>query len=113
MHLWGASERRLRAKHSLYKCTERIRRMNSAEHIELTYNDWRSPEDNLKHWPNQTDWGKPWTFASVPESWWAPYAPWMKYLDLDVEPWQEAETRRLVALHGREMFMGLDLFGIV
>jgi hypothetical protein len=36
----------------------------------------------------------------------------MKYLDVDAEPWQEAEVRRLVAEHGRETFAGLDLFGV-
>lgn len=112
MHLWGASERRLTAKHALYKITERVRKMNTVEHIELTYNDWRSPADNLKHWPSQHQWGEPWTFAQVPESWWAPYVDWMKYLDVDAEPWQEKECQRLVALHGREMFAGLDLFGV-
>jgi hypothetical protein len=36
----------------------------------------------------------------------------MKYLDVDAEPWQEAEVRRLVAEYGREKFTGLDLFGV-
>lgn len=112
MHLWGASERRLIAKHALYKVTEHLRKMNTVEHIELKYNDYRSPSDNAKHWPQQTEWHKPWTYSPVPESWWATYAHLMKYLDVDAEPWQEAEVRRLVAEHGREKFAGLDLFGV-
>lgn len=113
LHLWGCSERRLRAKHCAYKIAEHLRKMNTVEHIELTYNDWRSPADNLKHWPSQKEWGEPWTFASVPESWWEPYREWIdKYLDVDAELWQEKECQRLVALHGREMFAGLDLFGV-
>jgi hypothetical protein len=112
MHLWGASERRLIAKHALYKVTEHIRQMSQPELIELTYNDYRSPADNARHWPKQTEWAKPWTYNPVPASWWAPYAHLMKYLDVDAEPWQEAEVRRLVAEYGREKFTGLDLFGV-
>jgi hypothetical protein len=50
----------------------------------------------------------------VPESWWAPYENLMQYLDLseDTEPWQQTEVKRLIAEHGREKFVGLDLFGV-
>jgi hypothetical protein len=52
-----------------------------------------------------------WGFKAVPSSWVAPYADlFAKYFDLEAVPWQEAEVDRLVALHGREMFKGLDLF---
>ena len=115
MHLWGANERRLRAKHALYKVTERLQFPHKlVELIELTYNDWRSPADNLKHWDEMNEWGKPWTFATAPAIWWQPYADILHHLkwDEDVELWQEAETRRLVAEHGRERFAGLDLFGV-
>jgi hypothetical protein len=118
-HLWGVSERRLRARHALYKVTERLRwPARSAVEIDRTYNDWRSPEDNQAHWPEMTKWRQSWTYADVPAEWWQPYAG-DDLLDLvanihcdDRELWQEAEVRRLVAQHGAETFRGLDLFGI-
>jgi hypothetical protein len=98
MHLWGVSERRLKAKHAFYKITERLRWPEKPiSEIETTYNLWKTIR----------------SLAKVPESWWEPYKDWMKYLDIDKEPWQEAECRRLVELHGLEMFDGLDLFGVV
>lgn len=108
LHLWGSSERRLIAKHALYKVTERLRNMRHVEVIEREYS-WAIHGD--KHW---SSFGTPetWTYSPVPESWWAPYSHLMKYLDVDAEPWQEAEVRRLVAEHGREKFAGLDLFGV-
>lgn len=117
MHLWGASERRLTAKHALYKVTERLRYPHKTDReIELTYNDWRSPEDNAKHWPDQPQFHKPWTFTDVPAEWWSAYeyltAP-DGNLDLRGEPWQEAEVRRLVREHGIATFQHLDLFGVV
>jgi hypothetical protein len=114
MHLWGCSERRLRARHALYKVTERLRwPAKPLREIEQEYNLWRSPEDAGVKWPAQTDWQQPWTFADVPASWWEPYAHLMQYLDVDAEPWQEAEVRRLVTEHGAALFTGLDLFGVV
>jgi hypothetical protein len=105
MHLWGASERRLIAKHALYKVTERLRWPNKdVRQIDFMYS--QCVKGGLREDP------KAWTFADVPQSWWAPYAQWMKYLDVDAEPWQEAEVRRLVSEHGRAMFDGLDLFGV-
>lgn len=112
MHLWGASERRLIAKHALYKVTEHLRAMDTVDKIEQRYNDYRSPADNAKHWPQQTEWAKPWTYSPVPEFWWAPYAHLMKYLDVNAEPWQIGEVRRLLQVHGRERFQGLGLFGV-
>jgi Glycosyl transferase family 2 len=101
MHLWGASERRLLAKHALYKITERLRwPEKDPRDIEFMYS--QCVKGGLRENP------KEWTYTAVPESWWAPYAHWMKYLDVDAEPWQEAEVRRLVAEHGRETFAGLD-----
>ena len=105
MHLWGASERRLIAKHALYKITERLRWPDKdVPQIDFMYN--QCVKGGLREDPAK------WTFANVPESWWAPYAQWMQYLDVDAEPWQEAEVRRLLAEHGREKFAGLDLFGV-
>lgn len=110
LHLWGASERRLIAKHRAYRIHERLRFPNKpSKEIELTYSDYRSPEDNLRHWPSMKAWGEPWTFADVPESWWNPYEHLMQYLDLAAEPWQEKWCDEMIALHGREKFAGLSI----
>jgi hypothetical protein len=117
MHLWGVSERRLAAKHALYKVTERLRWPKTPQIvIEEMYNLWRSPADALMCYPDQKEWGNPWTFADVPAEWWARYAQGDNFefpIDINAEPWQIAEVRRLVAEHGAETFRGLDLFGIV
>ncbi len=108
VHLWGASERRLRAKSALYKVTERLRWPDKpVADIERMYN-WATKGENGHSY------GTPdtWTYRDVPAEWWAPYAHLMKHLDVDAEPWQEAEVRRLVAEHGAERFVGLDLFGV-
>lgn len=109
MHLWGASERRLIAKHAHYKITERLR----WPHKDVATID-KMYSLSVKGDPADPNYGTPetWTYAPVPESWWAPYADLMQYLDVDAEPWQEEECRRLVAQHGRETFAGLDLFGV-
>jgi hypothetical protein len=113
LHLWGVSERRITAKHALYKINERLRWPGkSITEIDRMYNLWRSPADSAVEYPQQTDWGKPWTFADVPASWWAGYEHLMQYLDIDAEPWQEGEVRRLLEEHGTEAFRGLDLFGV-
>lgn len=101
MHLWGANERRLMAKHALYKVTERVRWPDKpVQKIDELYSLAIKPRE-------------PWTFANVPEAWWTPYRTLMaEHLHLYAEPWQEAECRRLVAEHGCEKFAGLDLFGV-
>ncbi len=109
MHLWGASERRLKAKHAMYKVTERLRfPMKPVPKIDVMYSLWRSECDGLAEGFS----GARWKYAAVPDAWWAPYAHLMKYLNVDAEPWQEAEVRRLVARYGAEHFRGLDLFGV-
>lgn len=110
MHLWGVSERRLRSKHALYKITERLRwPAKPSSEIDRTYS-WAIKGD-----PQNPRWGTPetWTYSPVPEEWWKPYRQWLKYLYIDLEPWQEREVQRLVAKHGRETFAGLDLFEVV
>jgi hypothetical protein len=105
MHLWGCSERRLLAKHALYKITERLKwPRKSAWEIDRMYSMCING-----NFPGEA---AQWRYADVPDSWWAPYQHLMKYLDIDAEPWQEAEVRRLVQEHGREKFAGLDLFGV-
>ena len=105
MHLWGASERRLRAKHALYKVTERLRwPEKQIPHIDAMYSWWKTGQRGEEP--------QSWKFADVPEAWWAPYRQWMQYLHLHGEPRQEDIVCELVAKHGRETFSGLDLFGI-
>ncbi len=110
MHLWGASERRLKAKSAHYKLTERLRWPEKpVADIERMYN-WAIHGE-----PGHRSFGTPdtWTYADVPASWWAPYQQWMEYLDIDAEPWQEADIRRLLEKHGSGLATGLDLFGVV
>lgn len=110
IHLWGASERRLIAKHALYKLTERLRFPEKpVEHIDKMYS-WAIKGD-----PTAPSWGTPdtWTYEAVPNNWWDAHADLLKYLDVDAEPWQESECIRIVKEHGPRMFAGLDLFGVV
>jgi hypothetical protein len=107
LHFWGASERRLTAKHALYQCVETLRwPEKSKEAIRFEYCQWRDGRGGR-------DSPHGWTFADVPASWIEPYADLMRdHVHLDAEVWQEAEVRRLVAEHGKERFAGLDLFGV-
>lgn len=107
LHLWGASERRLIAKHALYKVTEKLRWPEKAvSAIDLEYSQ------AIKGRPHMGEHPANWRFQQVPDSWWAPYLPWLKYLDLEQEPWQERHVQALVKQHSRERFDGLDLFGV-
>lgn len=109
MHLWGVSERRLKAKHALYKVTERLRWPDKpVSQIDQEYS-WAIHGDSTNR-----SYGTPdrWAYSEAPASWWSPYADLMQYLDIDAEPWQEAEVRRLVAEYGPEPFSRLDLFGV-
>lgn len=105
MHLWGASERRLVARHAWYKVTEALKGKLGIPQIEEMYS-WaihgRGPQDNPSKWQ----------FQQAPTEWWAGYEHLMHHLNIEAEPWQEAECRRLVAEHGRERFAGLDLFNV-
>jgi glycosyltransferase involved in cell wall biosynthesis len=99
MHLQFASWRRLIAKHARYKVMERCKYpAKSVQSIDQLYS----------HAPNE----RGLQVTAVPGSWWAPYADYMQYLDLDREPWHEAEVRRVVADRGAEYFEGLNLFGV-
>ncbi len=103
MHLWGASERRLKAKHAWYKVTERLRwPSRPVGEIDFMYNQWKRPGYGAKEW----------TYADVPNEWWAPYEKWIRYLNVDGTPWQEKAVRDAVAKHGAERFRALDLFGV-
>lgn len=105
MHLWGISERRLAAKHALYKLTERLRWPDrKVSDIEEMYGWWK--HDRPPVTPAQ------WSFVSVPPTWWDGYRDLLCYLCPQRTPWQEAECRRIVEDHpGIEQ--GLDLFGVL
>ncbi len=108
LHLWGASERRLAAKQALYKITERIRWPNkSTREIDAYYNLGMYASAS-----KGTGFTDLWKYAMIPPAWWKGYEDLMQYLDVDAEPWQEAECRKLVKEHGAGKFAGLDLFGV-
>lgn len=104
LHLWGVSERRLRAKQAWYRIAERLRWPDKpAVQIEATYGyatkgDARVPAAR-------------WTYADVPESWWVTYAHLMQHVDVEATPWQEPLIKAAIAEHGRDKFAGLDLLG--
>jgi hypothetical protein len=99
VHLWGASERRLRAKHVHYRLTERLRWPDKpVSDIERLYSLATAPRE-------------PWYYHQLPPTWIEPYADLMQYLDIDAEPWQETEVRLVLETHGRDHFRGLDLLG--
>jgi hypothetical protein len=105
MHLWGASERRLRAKHALYKMTE-VLRWPSKSKIEI---------DRMYSLAIHGEWGDTpadWKFAPTPGAWWGGYEPLMKHLDLGAVPLQETECAALIEEHGMEPFKSLNLFGV-
>jgi hypothetical protein len=106
MHLWGASERRLVAKHALYKMTETLRwPAKSKADIDQQYSQAIFPSAN-RHFDQN------WEYAAVPADWWAPYADLLPSVHLDAVPWQEQACRDMVAEHGPERFAGLDLFDV-
>lgn len=107
MHLWGASERRLVAKHCAYKMIETLRwPSKSRAEIDRLYTLAFDPQANLQF--DQT-----WRFAETPANWWRPYDDLLPYLHVDAEPWQEDACRLLYAEYGPERFAGLNLFGVV
>ena len=106
MHLWGASERRLLAKHAAYKMIETLRwPAKPRAEIERLYNLAFVPSANRQFDQN-------WRFDSVPEAWWEPYRSLLSSVALEATPWQEEMCRKLYAEHGGEAFAGLDLFGV-
>lgn len=104
MHLWGASGRRLVAKHVLYQMTETLRWPDKPrEEIRQMYSMATKGRPELGDVPSR------WTFAAVPPEWWDGYSDLAQHLDVDAAPWQEAEIERLLSEHGPERFTGLDL----
>lgn len=94
IHFWGASERRLIAKHRFYKITETLRWPNKSHSaIETQY--------------NQATHNTGWNFAPVPAEWLAGYD--LSQIDLSGEPWQEKWSDRLIDVYGRVRFAGLSV----
>lgn len=109
LHLWGADERRLIAKHALYKMTERLRWPSKpVPEIERQYS--LAIHESAS---NGTPFACRWEYADVPAAWWEPYRRLMLHLDLAAAPWQELEARRLWEQRGAKQFEGLDLFHVV
>lgn len=104
MHLWGADERRLVAKHALYKVTERIRWPDKIVHeIDALYSLAIKPK------PTEPEWA----FRSCPDRWWRDINHLaLQHCSDETAPWQEAETRRIVSSRPAGYFDGLDLFGV-
>jgi len=104
LHYWGACERRLVAKHALYKVTERLRWPNkSVAEIDQMY--------SLAIFGNHASPAATWQFSPVPDEWKRGVID-QSYYHPDGEPWQEAEVRRLMREHGAAYFAGLNLFGV-
>ena len=106
LHFWGVDERRLIAKHALYKITERLRWPEKfLDHINSYYNQAIYEDASLAEHGG-------WTFAEIPNDWLQPYESLMqKYYHSAIEPWQVAEVIRLLKTEGEAKFAGLDLFG--
>ncbi|HLO42589.1 MAG TPA: hypothetical protein VK176_16320 [Phycisphaerales bacterium] len=100
IHWQYASKRRLQAKALWYKLVEQIQ-----------FPGRSTPEDlNEKYgWTLRTDGMEA---IPVPDTWIAPYAGLLKHLNLDAEPWQLAEARRLAVSHPHAL-KGLDTYGLL
>lgn len=96
MHLQFANQRRLLAKHVLYRMVDHLRWPGRETPKQLNYK-----YDQALQAPGK--------LSAAPAAWWDGYAK--ETIKLDGVPYQEDEIRRLLAEHGREAFEGLDLKG--
>jgi len=111
MHLWGASERRLIAKHRAYKMSEVLRwPAKSRMEIDAMYSLAIHGQPGTNAMSGGFGTPSNWMYANVPGAWWEPYRDLMSYLDLNSPPAAERECERLIAEHGADKFAGLDLF---
>ena len=101
MHMQFASRRRLIAKHYLYQLTERLRwpDRRTALDVNLMYSNTVRTSDSAP-------------VSQVPASWWSDYDGLARrFLDIDQEPWQIEQCRKMIAAHpGIEH--GLNSFGL-
>lgn len=107
LHLQMVVDRRLRAKQAWYLCCNEV----------LRWLGRKTPEElNAQYGPSVYGGpkGEDVTLAQTPASWWVGYENLLPHLNLspDAEPWQERAVRDIVKEHGREKFVGLDLFGV-
>jgi glycosyltransferase involved in cell wall biosynthesis len=106
LHLWGLNERRLIAKHALYKMTETLRWPNkSRQEIDRFYSQPFDPAMNRQF-------EQMWRYRTAPDSWYEPYQDLLGYLHRDRIPWQETYCQQLYEQHGAHRFAGLNLFGV-
>lgn len=96
MHLQFANWRRLVAKQTWYQCMEAVRFPDKSIDKIATMYSLSMDETGLA------------TTAAKAE-WWLPYERLMRHLDLDCEPWHEAEVDAMLHKHGAEKFAGLNL----
>lgn len=111
MHLQFVNDRRLRAKHALYKMTEVLRwpGREPVEFVDQRYNlaiygHYLRPPDGVTQMEH--------TIGDGLACWWEAYGSIQKHFDVHSVPWQESECRKLINKHGVEAFRGLDLFGV-
>ena len=100
LHLQFVQWRRLRAKQAHYKMTEVIRWPDKLRSAINNCYDPAVDETGLQ-------------ISPVPVEWLSPYEDLFCYLDLNGDPWQEAECKELNAKWGAEKFAGLNLFGVL
>lgn len=96
MHLQFANKRRLLAKHVLYRMVDHLRwpERRSIKRLNEIYDEALATPQNM---------------TPIPDEWYGDYP--MHQVALDGVPWQEEEIRRLISVHGRDKFNGLDLKG--
>jgi len=110
-HFQMMSERRLREKQFWYTLVERKRwpGRKTAEQIRQQYSPtvygFCPPSiPAVPLYPQHL-------LDPVPETWWEPYKPWLKYLDVGAETWYVRECQKMLAADPR-LADGLDHFGV-
>lgn len=99
LHFQHANWDALLAKQALYKMVERLRWPHiGVDEINNRYNGTVN-EDGLQ-------------LKMIPDEW-VDYRAAVPAINVDREPWQRAECKRLWEQHGAKAFEGLDLFGVV
>jgi hypothetical protein len=96
MHLQFANQRRLVAKHVLYRMVDHLRwpGRETVKQLNFKYDQALTPAGKL---------------SACPKEWWDGHRP--DLITLEGIPYQEDEIRRLLSEHGRGAFEGLDLKG--
>lgn len=111
MHMQMVSYHRLRAKQALYVMQETVRWPGRMTAFQL--NEMYGPTVYMAQ-RGRGEAFKPESHTSkTPAEWWDGYENLMPFLNINEVPWQEAECKRLMDLHGAATFAGLDLFGVL